>query len=97
MASPREAGLERDGRSDLAVLPKPTGSLGVRRRRVWGAFSCGENMLRLRGRKFPLASGKAKGPKGGSVQRGAGSEPGLMRQWDPLGILLVEGHTEWAE
>lgn len=20
-----------------------------------------------------------------------------MRQWDPLGVLLVEGHTEWAE
>lgn len=54
-------------------------------------------MLRLRGGRFPLASGEAKGPKGGSVQRGAGSEPGLMRQWNPLGILLVEGHTEWAE
>lgn len=41
-------------------IPYP-GSLAVRRG-VWDGFSCGENMLRLLGRRFPLASGDAKKP-----------------------------------
>lgn len=29
---------------------------------MWDDFSCGENMPRLQGRRFPLASGEGKGP-----------------------------------
>lgn len=57
---------------------------------MWDDLSYGQNVLRpWKGQ----GSGEAKRPKGGSVQSGAGSEPGLTIQWGPLGFLLATGRT----
>lgn len=82
------AGERSQARSSM--FPTSTGSLAVRRKRMWDALSYGQNRLRLQGGTFPPGSGEAC--------KEALSRVGLVLSGAAWGFCWQEEeHSEWVE